>query len=221
VSDTADALVEHYLGRLEAELAHLPPSRREELVEQIADHIARARAELPTQNEAEIRSLLGRIGDPTVIADEAEERRPEPMRRETRWLEVCALVLLLVGGIVVPVVGWLVGVVLLWVSDAWTAREKLVGTLVVPGGLLPALALPIFATDVESCSGGVDPRTQSVVDQTCTGGHSAGAQALVIAVWIALAITPLLTTIFLARRLRRSGTSRTDRRVFAASRTSL
>ncbi len=32
------------------------------------------------------------------------------------------------------VVGWLVGVALLWSSGRWTWREKLLGTLVVPGG---------------------------------------------------------------------------------------
>jgi hypothetical protein len=36
-------------------------------------------------------------------------------------------------------VGWLVGVVLLWSSTVWTLRDKLIGTLVIPGGLATAL----------------------------------------------------------------------------------
>ncbi len=50
-------------------------------------------------------------------------------------MEVGALVLLLVGGIVLPMFGWLIGVVLLWVSNAWNVRDKVIGTLFVPGGL--------------------------------------------------------------------------------------
>ncbi|HEY5195981.1 MAG TPA: hypothetical protein VIJ51_03025 [Solirubrobacteraceae bacterium] len=35
--------------------------------------------------------------------------------------------------------GWLVGLVLLWSSRLWTTREKLFGTLIVPGGIATAL----------------------------------------------------------------------------------
>src|SRR5215216_378845 len=89
-------------------------------------------------------------GDPEDIAAEARERlgiRP----KGSGW-DVVALIMLLVGGVILPVIGWIIGVVLLWVSETWTTREKLVGTLVVPGGL----ALPIFigltATSSELCS---------------------------------------------------------------------
>jgi hypothetical protein len=51
--------------------------------------------------------------------------------------ENLVITLLLAGGFAFGF-GWLAGAVLLWLSDAWTAREKLVGTLVVPGGLVTA-----------------------------------------------------------------------------------
>jgi hypothetical protein len=128
---TADRLVDAYLKRLERELADLPRGRRRELVGEIADHIAEARAALPHEGEAEIRTLLDQVGDPADIADEARERfEVRPRRRGVT--EIVTLILLLVGGFVF-VVGWFVGLVLLWVSDAWTTREKLVGTLLVPG----------------------------------------------------------------------------------------
>ena len=58
--------------------------------------------------------------------------------------EAGAILLLVVGGIVAPVIGWFVGVALLWSSKAWTPRHKLLGTLVVPGGLLlPVLLLSL------------------------------------------------------------------------------
>ena len=45
----------------------------------------------------------------------------------TPWLEVIALVAL-----VIPFLGWVVGVVLVWLSRLWTTGDKLIATL---GGL--------------------------------------------------------------------------------------
>jgi hypothetical protein len=42
-------------------------------------------------------------------------------------------------GSVIPVFGWAVGVVLLWSSGLWRRSEKVLGTLIVPGG--PGLVL--------------------------------------------------------------------------------
>jgi hypothetical protein len=58
--------------------------------------------------------------------------------------DLLAVVGLVVGSLVLPVVGWLVGLVLLWRSRSWTTLEKLLGTLVWPGGLLLPLALPLL-----------------------------------------------------------------------------
>ena len=69
-----------------------------------------------------------------MVADDVLERRGE----------VAALWLLLIGGIVLPVLGWIIGVVILWASERWTRREKLIGTLVVPGGLLLPLAVSLY-----------------------------------------------------------------------------
>jgi hypothetical protein len=46
-----------------------------------------------------------------------------------------------VGGGILLGVGWIVGVVLLWTSTVWNRRDKLAGTLLLPGGLLPFLFL--------------------------------------------------------------------------------
>ena len=58
--------------------------------------------------------------------------------------DLLAVVGLVVGSLVLPVVGWLVGLVLLWRSRSWTTLEKVLGTLVWPGGLLLPLALPFL-----------------------------------------------------------------------------
>jgi hypothetical protein len=62
--------------------------------------------------------------------------------RPSVWgpVEIVAVLLLSVGGLVLPIVGPLAGIVFVWVSDRWTGRQKIVGTLL---GLLPVLWLPV------------------------------------------------------------------------------
>jgi hypothetical protein len=131
----ADALVLRYLEDLEGELRDLPANRRQELLDEVGEHIAAARAALAPETEAGVRTMLERLGDPADIAAEARERfgvqRP-PARPATPWLEVIAVVLL-----VIPFAGWVVGVVLVWISRLWTTRDKLIGTL---GGMSWLLA---------------------------------------------------------------------------------
>ena len=143
------------------------------------------------------------MGDPADIAAEARgavETAPAaaPVERRSGALDVAALILLLVGGVVIPVIGWLVGVVLLWISNSWTTNEKLFGTLVVPGGLALPVYLSLVAGYTESCGGPVGGPV------TCTGGPSPGMRAAGIVVVVALFVLPFVTTAFLARRRSRS-----------------
>jgi hypothetical protein len=97
-------------------------------------------------------------------------------RRGPGPLEVGAVILLLAGGLLVGI-GWIVGVVLLWSSPHWRTRDKLLGTLIWPGGIAGAalvLALGAIAT-------------------------SAGTAALAIAAVLAV-IVQLLLGIWLLRR---------------------
>jgi uncharacterized membrane protein len=59
-----DALVADYLKRLEKELSDLSRARRRELVQEISEHIDEARSGLEAQSEAEMRTLLDRLGTP-------------------------------------------------------------------------------------------------------------------------------------------------------------
>ena len=93
------------------------------------EHITAARADLDPETEAEIRSLLERLGDPADIAAEARDRfglPPTPPVRAPR-LEIIAVALL-----AIPFLGWVVGVILVWLSRIWSTRDKLIGTI---GGL--------------------------------------------------------------------------------------
>lgn len=55
--------------------------------------------------------------------------------------ELTAVSLITVGSVLLPLLGWVAGVVLLWSSRVWSPAEKLLGTLVVPGGLLTVFFL--------------------------------------------------------------------------------
>ena len=53
--------------------------------------------------------------------------------------------MLLMLGLFFVGIGWVVGVVALWRSRVWTVSEKLIGTLLWPGGLVTGLFFGIFA----------------------------------------------------------------------------
>jgi hypothetical protein len=220
---TADQLVASYLAHLQAALHDLPTARREELLEQVSEHIATARAELgPHASEADIRLLLERLGDPATIAAEAGQRPDEPTeppRTRRGWMEVAALILLPIGGIIIPVLGWFVGVALLWSSPRWSVRDKWLGTLVVPGGLALPGALGGLAVSTQGCSSApvpvspvpvsptpVDSAPVSLMPSTtpatvCTGGSPGWLQVLSAVALVVLVLAPLATVIYLGRRL--------------------
>ena len=79
----------------------------------------------------------------STVASEDPARTTLPMaHRRGLGLEIVAVLMLTVGSLI-PVLGWAVGVILLWSSGRWRPSEKLLGTLIVPGG--PGMALLLGA----------------------------------------------------------------------------
>jgi hypothetical protein len=74
--DRLDRLVEDYLGAVSYACADVDPQRRDELIEELREHIAAARGALYEQTEAAVRTILDRLGEPAAIA--AEARLGEP-----------------------------------------------------------------------------------------------------------------------------------------------
>jgi hypothetical protein len=117
-----------------------------------------------------------------------------------RRYDAITVFLLLVGGVILPVVGWVAGAVMLLVSRRWTFRDKLVGLLVWPGGLALAAGLIVLA-----------PTRQCVyVDDSAGHRHGGECTGTTIPGWLGIPllvlaiIGPLLTAIYLARRARRA-----------------
>jgi hypothetical protein len=74
--DRLDRLVDDYLGAVSYACADLDPQRRDELIEELREHISAARGALYEQTEAAVRTILDRLGEPAAIA--AEARLGEP-----------------------------------------------------------------------------------------------------------------------------------------------
>jgi hypothetical protein len=193
VSTTSpDPLIESYLKQLRMSARPLPRAPRDELVEQIREHLREALP--PGHSQAEARRAIEKLGDPdTIVAEEFDRLGLETARAGK--LEWAVVFLLPFGSFVLPLIGWILGIILLWASRVWSTREKLVGTLVPPGGLSAILWLALIGTGT-----------------TCTGGGGAGrptiehctAPAIPAAIGTPLAIlfviAGIVTPIHLARR---------------------
>jgi len=190
--------VDEYLRRLQRSMADLPAERRDEILAEIEGHIAEDLAERPGATEADVRNVLERVGDPADIAAEARERFGiKPTRRS--WTDPAAIILLLIGGF--TIIGWFVGVVLLWISDAWTTRDKIIGTLVVPGGLAGALGVGVASVAVREGSCG--PVEITVAPGPCATAPSTGSVVGLILV-VLIVIAPIATAVYLSLRLRQA-----------------
>jgi len=73
-----DELVAEYLANVRQAAVGLTPERRDELVEDLREHIDAARAELAGETETDVRMLLHRLGDPAAIVAEASVGEPPP-----------------------------------------------------------------------------------------------------------------------------------------------
>lgn len=120
-----------YLADLERRLASADPAMRAEL-------LAGIREELDGLDPDAASRRMRELGDPARIASEAlaatQESAPShvaaPARRhDPVWYSVVTVLLLAIGGWVIPVLGGVAGLVMLWMSSTWRTVHKVVGTL--------------------------------------------------------------------------------------------
>lgn len=133
-------VVRSYLRELETALSGVPPEVVTEIVAEIAE-------ELASLDAATAAARIKELGDPTFIAAEvkaavdadpseaaASQAATVPpahslTRTGERWYLVAASLLVALGGILIPVLGWIAGIVMVWLSPSWWVWEKWVGTL--------------------------------------------------------------------------------------------
>jgi hypothetical protein len=184
-----------YLQQVRREGRDLPGDRLAELLIDLEEHLSAA---IPADaSEEEAREVLARFGEPReiVAAERPESTVPVEHRGPREW----AAIFLLLFGFFLAGVGWVVGVVLLWRSRAWTTRDKLIGTLVLPGGLFLTIVLLLVALG--------KPRKEMCIHYgtgvaRCTHVPSGGPSTLGSVALILLALTPIVAAVYLARRAR-------------------
>ena len=130
-------------------------------------------------------------GDPCPVRVPGRLRAGALSAREQFLRDLQAVFLLLIGGFLAGV-GWIYGVYLLWRSPSWSLPQKLLGTLVLPGGFVGSVLVLRLGVAGRHCSAHV-----------CRGGQPAG----VVAVLVLVALTPPLTAIHLVLRRRREPTA--------------
>lgn len=194
-------LADEYLRQLRRASRQLPPERRSELVAEIEGHLAEAIP--PDASDDEAREVLERLGSPGEIIEAEQPAAPGPVDRRS-WREWAAVILLPLGGFAFGV-GWLVGLVLLWSSRLWTTRDKLIGTLIVPGGIATALFVILLTATTRGCTQvptPLNPSTRVTIQCTPSGGPSAATTALQIALLVFVVLGPVVSAVYLARRAR-------------------
>lgn len=196
---TTHPLVERYLKRLQEELVHLDAARRAAIVGSVKEDIEAALADV-AGTDADVRAVLASMGSPADVAAAAHHRSGVvPPQGGAR--EVGAIALLLVGGVILPLIGWFIGVVLLWSSHVWTRRDKTIGTLVVPGGLALPLLLAALAVTASGDACVTEPGPGGTLVEVCD--PTTGATVIGSAILVLSTLAPILTSFHLARRMRR------------------
>jgi len=204
VKTPADDAVARYLDRYDQALAGIAPARRDELVQEMIERIVDKRWALPDRDdEAAVHDMLKQIGPPEeiAVAVRAANLPPAPpggvLGEDGR--EKLAILLLLFGGFAGGI-GWLAGVVLLWLSPRWRDRDKLIGTFLLPGGLVLSLVIFLFAMGTVWVGSSSGDLCSSPFGDGCTGQDIGSMVVWLIVAFIAV-FAPLGSAVHLWNRL--------------------
>lgn len=181
-----------YLDRLDAALAGVDASTR-------ADIVSGAREALIGRDADAVAARIRELGDPDFIAaaaaavpvaaaEASPDGTPRTRRPEPAGLAIVAAVLVMIGGALVPILGALVGYVLMWISSAWTTRQKMIATLA------PAAAVAIFVIvritlamarpDPSDLAAASNPLLPAPFDLTWSSVLLVGAVSFSVGIWL-------------------------------------
>lgn len=176
-----DVVVLDYLAALWAAADSLAPDLRDELMATVADYIALRRgATVDPLDDAE--QILARLGPPEdLVAAAGRGRFPMHLRaphversgtaREPAGHgDQVAVVLMIGGAAVLPVLGSLAGLVLISGSDRWSSSQKAAAWVLAVGGGLFGLACMLFFTLSHSPDFGMLVAYLSVVAGSAVAG---------------------------------------------------
>ena len=170
-----DPAVRAYLDELRAGLADSP--ERELVLEGVMRHIEDSVGDRQA-DPATVQRVLDELGDPAVIVAEVAPGTGVPADRvgllERRSGMVLTALVIAFGGLVVPVLGWFVGLFLLWRSRCWTVADKVIVTAAPL-----ALTLVLLGVSVPLSAAGLSLSHLAVLLGLLLGTVGAGAYLLV------------------------------------------
>jgi hypothetical protein len=197
----SDPSLAEYMRQLERQARVLPRGQRDELLSEIRDHLESGLG--PDATSSDVRNLLDHLGRPADIVA-AFHPDTTPTRRGPR--EVFALILLVTG--LPPILGWLVGVGLMLWSPLWTARQKMLGILVWPFGLVGVLGAGLATTPTSSHMQCDLTATGELIPGSCVTSDT-GVNVAIVVLIVALAIaTSIAVGVYLYRAAGRSADAR-------------
>lgn len=205
MTPNADSLAADYLRRLEHASHRLPADRRSELLQSVGEHVEHLRASTAGES-ARMRDELDRLGTPEEIVQAAADTLPSaPALLPRRGLghELAAVLMLTAGSLLLPVIGWLVGVVLLWTSSIWRTGEKILGTVIWPGGLGGLFLLSFFGPVVSCMSSTTYSPDGTVTESVETCDGSVLPDWLIFPLWVVALAAPVVVAVVLYRRAAR------------------
>jgi tetrahydromethanopterin S-methyltransferase subunit B len=141
-SESRSFTAQRYLGELDAALAAAPATVRTELVADIA-------GELDGLSDEEARARIAELGDLRAIAADAtaQVRSMEPGAAPSKVYPTITAIVLVVGWYVVPVLGWIAGLVMIGVGAEWTSAVRRRAILTsIAAAVVAAGALLFFRT---------------------------------------------------------------------------
>lgn len=130
---TPDQIIEEYLKQVEAHLGAVPRAQRREFLAEVRSHLEEQIGPPESASSLDVLNALERFGDPEDVAREFAQQTSPSKASQGRhsnppsWLVVALTVLV-----------WPVGIILAWLSPAWTVRDKAIATLI------PILALGLL-----------------------------------------------------------------------------
>ncbi|MGO3146246.1 MAG: hypothetical protein ACTIJ6_01060 [Leucobacter sp.] len=139
-SDKATAVRDEYLAQLDIAIGELPHHLAIDLRSGIIE-------ELSGLDKAQLTQRIAELGTPQQVATAARtahlDEEPQPARTaqsrefpESRGFAFTAAIVLGVGGIVLPFIGWVIGATLVSISKLWTTREKAWAIIFTPAAVL-------------------------------------------------------------------------------------
>jgi len=191
----SDRLVKQYMQDVDDALEGVDSSTRRMIVGEVASHIEQRRRALDVDDPVALRQILEDVGDPAAIAEAAHgTSKLSGSRGSDAWVPW-----LLLLGAAAAGIGWFVGVGMLWTSKTWRLGDKLLGTLVFPGGIIGTFVLLGLPATPGTCTASGHPGSGPIVH--CSSGAILPLAAGVALVAVGIA-APLFTAFHLERRRR-------------------